>query len=45
MTELLQHQGIMYFLSAVGFAAAVFFGVMLRRNEARTEQRLRVVSK
>lgn len=31
----------MYFLSAVGFAAAVFFGVMLRRNEARTEQRLK----
>lgn len=31
----------MYFLSAVGFAAAVFFGVMLRRNEVRTEQRLK----
>ncbi|MBL7648334.1 MAG: hypothetical protein JNK74_19320 [Candidatus Hydrogenedentes bacterium] len=41
MTELLQHQGTMYFLSAVGFAAALFFGVMLRRNEARTEQRLK----
>ncbi len=44
MTELLQQQGamiIVFLLGAVGLAAAAFFGVMLRRNEAKTEQRLR----
>lgn len=44
MTDFLLHQGataLVFLLGAVSFITAAVFGVLLRRNEAKTEQRLR----
>lgn len=44
MTELLQHQGTTFVMVVFALAcagAAIYLGVMLIRNEAKTEQRLR----